>query len=71
MNFFKITTVEGRSEAADPTTVHIATVFVASFIDLIKVARDQPFGAPRRFLIEQLGEEGILKIATRRAVHCG
>ena len=57
MNFFKITIVEGRSEAANPTTVHIARVFVASFIDLIKVARDQPFGAPRRFLAAKRSDQ--------------
>ena len=60
MYLFKITSVDGVSKTDHPASIAITPIFVACFVYLVEVSRDQPTRARRRLRRHKLGKESIL-----------
>ena len=70
MDLFELAKIKCISEANNTTPVDICIILVLRMVDLIKIAADQPF-CIGGLLINQLLEEGFLKIASRQTINGG
>lgn len=68
MNFLELRRIESIPETHPMTSIHICPVFVSCPVYLVEIAGDQPLCSDQGLLTNQLLEESIFKVATRRSV---
>jgi hypothetical protein len=71
MDFMKLASLQSVPESVDAATANIGLVFVPRPPYLVEIAQNQPPHPNRRLMSNELREEVILAIASRRAINRG